>query len=557
VEEVNAGRISEALIDEKVLRLLRLALRVGALGGEPQPVEAEDGAMFAREAATEGMVLLENRDELPWDAQALRSVAVIGSNAEHVRTQGGGSATVVPERVDPPLECLTKALPHANVRYAVGALNQVGLAGFAAETITNPITGGPGARVVFRDASGTELYAEDRLATDYVWFGGDAPIGRSKTVEATFALTPTRDEEIELGCAVTGHARLWIDGELRVDQVIEPEGEDLGAALLSPGIVAVPFSLKAGVPVDVRFVVDLGVRDGALSGALAFTVGGRAAQAAPEELIAEAVRIAKSSEVAVVVVGTNAQVESEGFDRNSLALPGHQDALVDAVAAVNPRTVVIVNAGSPVLMPWRDKVAAVVVGWFGGQEFGHALVDVLSGQAEPGGRLPTTWPATEAEVPVLDVTPVDGVVSYDEGIHVGYRAWLRSGTLPAYWFGHGLGYTTFEVSDLVASGTVSADAPARVTAHVTNAGVRAGKCVVLVFAERPDSAVDRPARWYVGHAVVRLEPGETAQAEVAIAARDLAYWGDGGWVLEPGAYTLRAGSTAHDLPLTSTLVLEA
>ncbi len=557
VAEVRAGRISEALVDEKVRRLLRLAVRVGALGGAPVAVEGEDGAMFARDAATEGMVLLENRGELPWDVSALRSVAVIGSNAEHVRTQGGGSATVVPERVDSPLECLAKALPHADVRFAVGALNQVGLAGFSGETITNPRTGGPGARVAFLDASGVELFGEDRLATDLVWFGGDAPITRAKSVQAAFTLTPARDEAIEIGCAVTGHARLWIDGELRVDQVIEPEGEDLGAALLSPGVLAVPVSLRAGEPVDVRFAVELGTRHDALAGALAFTVGWRAGQSEPEGLIAEAVRIAQSSDVAVVVVGTNATVESEGFDRTSLALPGHQDALVEAVAAVNPRTVVIVNAGSPVLMPWHDKVSAVILGWFGGQEFGHALVDVLSGVAEPGGRLPTTWPAAEDDVPVLDVTPIDGVVSYDEGIHVGYRAWLRADATPAYWFGHGRGYTSFEVTDLKVSGSVTPGVASSVVARVANTGTRAGKHVVLVFAERPDSAVERPARWYVGHAVVRLGPGETAQIEVPIAARALAYWGDQGWALEPGSYTVRAGSTAHDLPLTAHLELEA
>ncbi|NTV38383.1 MAG: glycosyl hydrolase [Demequinaceae bacterium] len=557
VEEVRSGRIAEEIVDEKVRRILRLAVRVGALGGTPKAVEAEDRVAFARDAAAEGMVLLENRGELPWEMSALRSVAVIGSNAEHIRTQGGGSATVIPERVDPPLECLTKALPHATVTYAIGALNQVGLAGFPAETIGNPFTGGPGARVTFIGATGVELFSEDRLATDFVWFGGDVPIALAATVEASFTITPHRDEDIEIGCAVTGHARLWIDGELRIDEVIAPEGEDLGAALLSPGVAAVPVSLHAGQPVEIRFAVDLGVRNDALAGALAFTVGSRPVQSAHEELIAEAVRVAQLSDVAVVVVGTNSKVESEGFDRSSLALPGYQDALVEAVAAANPHTVVVVNAGSPVLMPWRDKVAAVLLGWFGGQEFGHALVDVLSGAAEPGGRLPTTWPASEESVPVLDVTPVDGVVTYDEGIHVGYRAWLRSGATPAYWFGHGEGYTTFALSDLDVSGPVAPGRPSSVVATVTNTGARAGKHVALVFAERPDSAVERPVRWYVGHAVARLEPGQTTQVEIPITARTLAYWGDDGWAFEPGTFILRAGSTADDLPLIAHLEMEA
>ena len=152
--------------------------------------------------------------------------------------------------------------------------------------------------------------------------------------------------------------------------------------------------------------------------------------------------------MALVVVGTNSIVESEGYDRGSLSLPGRQDDLVRAVVAANPRTVVLVNAGAPVLMPWRDEVAALLIGWFGGQEFGNAVADVLLGAAEPGGRLPTTWPADEADVPVLSTTPVDGVLEYTEGIHIGYRAWLKQDTAPAYWFGAGRGYAQIDLTSV-------------------------------------------------------------------------------------------------------------
>ena len=135
-----------------------------------------------------------------------------------------------------------------------------------------------------------------------------------------------------------------------------------------------------------------------------------------EELLAEPPRRGPASDVAVVVVGTTAEVESEGFDRTTLALPGRQDDLVRRVAAANPRTVVIVNAGSPVELPWADDVAAVLLAWFPGQEVGHALADVLLGAAEPGGRLPTTWPVVAADCPVLGTTPADGALAYDEGV---------------------------------------------------------------------------------------------------------------------------------------------
>ena len=260
---------------------------------------------------------------------------------------------------------------------------------------------------------------------------------------------------------------------------------------------------------------------------------------------------AAASDIAVVVVGTNSKVESEGYDRENLDLPGRQDDLVRAVAAANPRTIVIVNAGSPVALPWADDVAAIVLGYFGGQEFGTAMADILTGANEPGGRLPTTWPESLADVPVTDVTPTDGTLTYEEGIHIGYRAWLNAGTAPAFAFGHGLGYTSWSWDSAVAD-----DDGYAVAVTVTNAGDRAGKQVVQVYAERAASAVERPVRWLVGFAAVRAEAGETVTASIPIPARRLAYWDDA-WVVEPGVYTLRAGASVADLPLTVDWTVDA
>ena len=253
-------------------------------------------------------------------------------------------------------------------------------------------------------------------------------------------------------------------------------------------------------------------------------------------------------------MGTNSVVESEGYDRTSLALPGRQDDLVRAVAAANPRTVVLVNAGSPVLMPWRDQVAAVLVGYFGGQEFGHAVADVLLGAAEPGGRLPTTWPAAEADVPVMSTAPVNGALDYAEGIHIGYRAWLKQDAAPAYWFGSGQGYTDIAVTGVDAPASVTAGEARPVTVEVENRGTRDGKQVVQIYAERADSAVDRPVRWLVGFAPARVPAGERAQVRVSVPTRLLAYWQDG-WRYEPGAYQFRAGTSAVDLPLAAKVEL--
>ncbi|WP_150309202.1 beta-glucosidase family protein [Planctomonas psychrotolerans] len=556
VDAVRDGRIAEDVVDRKVRRILRLAARVGALGDTaPGPlVHVEDGIAFCRTAAAEGMVLLENTGALPWRANALTSVAVIGNNAEHVRTQGGGSATVLPERTVSPLAGLTAALPGVEVRYALGAVNQTGLAGIPRERMTNPVTGGPGARVRFLDAAGSEIFAEDRLATELVWFGGDAPIAESKQVEVSFSFLPARTERLDLGFAAAGYGQFFLDGELVIDELVEPEGNDLGAAFMAPPVRAVPRDLTEGAPVEVRFLYEQPSRDDALLNALALNVGTQPSTVDEDQLIAEAVEAARASDVALVVVGTNSRVESEGFDRTDLRLPGRQDDLVRAVAAANPNTVVLINAGSPVLLPWRNEVAAVLVGWFGGQEFGNAVADVLLGAAEPGGRLPTTWAAEEEDVPVFETTPTDGVLEYTEGIHIGYRAWLRAGTEPAYWFGHGLGYTDIALRDLEAPAELLEGDSATITVTATNTGDRAGKQVVLVFAERADSVVERPVRWLVGFASVRLAPGESGAVSVEVQSKLLAHWSER-WMYEPGEYTLRAGTTANDLPLSATLEL--
>ncbi|MFD3443863.1 glycoside hydrolase family 3 protein [Microbacteriaceae bacterium 4G12] len=558
VAAVRDGRIAEEVVDRKVRRILRLAARVGALGDAgPAPlVHVEDGVAFSRTAAAEGMVLLENRGELPWRADALTSVTVIGNNAEHARTQGGGSATVLPERTVSPLEGLAAALPGVRIDYALGAVNQTGLAGIPRERMTNPVTGGPGARVRFIDAAGAEIFAEDRLATELVWFGGDAPVAESKQVEVSFSFVPGRTERLDLGFAAAGHGRFYLDGELVIDELVEPEGDDLGAAFMAPPVRAVPVDLTEGTPVDVRFVYEQPARDDALLNALALNVGTQPSSVDEDQLIAEAVEAARNADVALVVVGTNSKVESEGFDRTDLRLPGRQDDLVRAVAAANPRTVVLINAGSPVLLPWRNDVAAVLVGWFGGQEFGNAVADVLLGVAEPGGRLPTTWAAEEEHAPVLDTTPTDGVLEYTEGIHIGYRAWLRSEESPAYWFGHGLGYTDIALTDLVVPSYLIEGDTTEVSVTATNRGDRPGKQVALVFAERAGSAIERPVRWLVGFAPIRLAPGETRTVSIDVNAKLLGHWADG-WKYELGDYTLSAGTTANDLPLTATLELQA
>lgn len=225
---------------------------------------------------------------------------------------------------------------------------------------------------------------------------------------------------------------------------------------------------------------------------------------------------------------------------------------------MNPRTVVVVNAGSPVLMPWADEVAAVLYAWFPGQEGGHALADVLHGRAEPGGRLPTTFPRTAEQAPILDTNPVDGVLDYPESIFIGYRAYDRHRLDPAFCFGHGLGYTTWEyVQAHTDTAALHPGQDARLTVTLRNTGERAGRETVQVYLGRHASRYERAPRALAGFAVVEAGPGEQVTAEITLPARAFAVYDEqrADWVWEHGSYLAEIGRSSRDLPLTAVLTV--
>jgi beta-glucosidase len=284
---------------------------------------------------------------------------------------------------------------------------------------------------------------------------------------------------------------------------------------------------------------------------IGFTLAHQDPQRDPDELIAEAAAAARAADTAVVVVATTERVESEGFDRTDLCLPGRQDDLVRAVAAANPNTVVVVNSGSPVELPWRDDVAAVLLSWFPGQEGGAALADVLTGAHEPGGRLPTTW-GSLTDAPVTRVVPENGELPYDEGVFIGYRAWEKHGRSPAYPFGHGLGYTdwTYESVEVeeTAEGTTA-------KVRLRNTGDRPGREVVQLYLAPGDPDPTRPARWLAGFASVEAAPGESAEATVELPRRAFEIWDEatGSWSYVKGSYEIQVGRSITDRRITATI----
>jgi beta-glucosidase len=553
VAAVRDGLVPAEAVDEQARRVLRLAARVGALAGAPESVPPArrpaiiDGAALARQIAARSVVLVANpAGLLPLDAGQLSSVAVIGPLAKEARVLGGGSATVFPAHVVPALEGLSAALPGSvKVSYAAGAdLRGDKLAPAAAPHWI-------GLRATFRDPGGRDLYATALATGAGRWLelpeGVDAE--ELATVEISGQVTAEVDGIHQLGIRGAGYFILTASGQQAFAGRVQSAAEDAAGAFLSPPEHRIAVELAAGSVTDVSLTYRFEPAPG--FAAVSLSLGYAAPLASPEELLAEAADAAAAADVAVVVVGTTEEVESEGFDRASLALPGRQDELVRRVVAVNPRTVVAVNAGSPVELPWADDVGAVLLTWFGGQEAGHALADVLLGISEPGGRLPTTWPARESDCPVLATTPSDGVLRYDEGVFIGYRAYERAGVTPRYAFGHGLGYTTWEYEHITADQRM-------VTVTVRNTGARAGREVVQVYVGVAGTATaGRPRRWLAGFAPVAAAPGEASTVTIGLPARTFQIWAggeaDGGWQTIPGEYLVEAARSRADVRLTATV----
>jgi beta-glucosidase len=269
--------------------------------------------------------------------------------------------------------------------------------------------------------------------------------------------------------------------------------------------------------------------------------------------IAEAARVAAAADRAVVFVGRSGEWDTEGWDLPHIRLPGRQDDLVAAVLKANPNTVVVLQTGGPVEMPWLTQAKAVLQAWYPGQEAGNSIADVLLGTAEPGGRLAQTFPARWQDNPTWsqdrEVYPgLNGHVRYDEGLFVGYRHYDRQAISPLFAFGHGLSYTSFEMGGLTVSGP---DAAGNVTLslRVTNTGARAGQTVVQAYVHPAKAPVDRPDRELKAFAKLSLAPGETTEVELDLSARAFAWFDVAAqaWQVTAGDYRISVGFSSADI----------
>ena len=539
------GKVEEAALREAALRVLRLIDRVGAFEDpEIAPERADDrpevGALIRR-AGAEGMVLLKNNGVLPLAPKAGSTIALIGPSARTAQIMGGGSAQINPHYRVAPWEALRAALPHdVSLTYELGADNRRLAALYQGEVEIEYFVG--------REFNGAPVHSAKSREGVFMFFGlerpGFPPNDFSARMHSRHVAEATG--EVEFGLVSSGPARLRIDGELVIDAWdFKPGNEYFNSACDEVRAVR---RLEAGRAYDI--VVEyatlptppgLGVT--VLRLGLSPVIG--------DAEIERAVAAAKSADAALMFVGLTGEWDGEGMDRPDIDLPHRQNELVERVAAVNSNTIVVLQSGSPVAMPWLGKVAAVLQGWYPGQEAGNAIADVLLGKVDPGGRLPQTFPARLEDDPTVINYPGErGHVRYGEGVYIGYRYYEKKKVTPLFPFGFGLSYTQFRIDALTLS-TESIGPGETVTAslEVTNVGARAGSTVVQVYVADEEASVSRPEKELAGFAKVRLAANETRRVDVVLDMRSLAFFDVAAkaWTAEAGRFVVLAGFSSADI----------
>ncbi len=580
LDAVNGGSVPVALVDRSVLRILRTMFAIGIFDNDytPTAIPVEEHGAVAREVQEDAITLLKNdASALPLDGDAIDSIAVVGADAT-IPSALGGSAYIQPTYEVSLLDALRERGQElgAQVRYAQGndpvnGANMIETRDMTAvpSSVLRPERGigdGLTARyypnATWSGAVGLTR-TERQVAYDVGFIGGQpafaslygsqvqptpaldglGPAGNGdQSVRYTGDLVPPSTGAYVLGATGWGDAKVYLDGNLIIDMTGEDGRRDVRSE---------PQQLTAGQEYDLRVEYTqtrplVGLQPGTF-----LLQWSTPADAVPPS-VAEAADAAAASDVAVVYVRT---YESEERDVVSLKLPQNADQLIRAVAAANPRTVVVVSTGAGVVMPWADAVPAVLQNYFGGQEEGHALAAILFGDEDPSGRLPVSYPSSEDALPVGVQNPWldDPDVEFTEGLNVGYRGYLAAGIAPQFAFGEGLSYTQFEMDRLRVGNVIRATGgqdtvDARV--RLRNVGDRDGTEVVQVYLG-PLPGVDSPLRKLAGFAKVELGAGDRQQVRIELDRRDFSYWDADAdqWVTPTGQVAVYIGHSSVDLEL--------
>ena len=553
---VSEGKVEEKLIDDKVRRILNIAnfsKRFENPTNKPeQSNNSEEHRKLLKKAAASGMVLLKNNDLLPLKSN-VKNLAIIGPNAKEAQIIGGGSASLKPHYQAHPLEAFQNKLgDHTNISYAKGCHTHK----FLPRVNEGFMDDKEGFLVEYFEGSNFDenLLVQEHLIGNKFWvFEGFAKDVIAKferpdiSVRFSCAYTPDISGQHEFEIFGIGKARLFIDGEELIDNWTET----------SPGEAFFSFSSdskRALVNLIEGTTYQLEIRYKFEGNFPAIYIGCQA----PDKvnLFDEALEVASAADQVILIVGTNSDWETEGNDRSDFNLPVNQNHLIEEVLRVNPNTLVVLNTGSPVKMPWADKAEAIMQTWFAGQEFGNALVDIITGEINPSGRLPTSFPKNIEDTPAFNSYPgKDLQMNYDEKLLVGYRWYDKKNIKTLFPFGHGLSYTNFEYSDLEvdvrATNMASCKFSVRNTGQV--AGIETAQCYVS-FKTIDDS---EPEKTLQGFSKIALNPNDESSIEINLNSRNFSSWNVAkrSWEVRAGSYEILIGSSAENILLQTTINL--
>ncbi len=551
VKAVEKGKVKEETVDDKVRRILRIADFTGRLDSpEEKPEKSndlEEDRILIRKTGSEGMVLLKNQNILPLDRSKIKKLAVIGPNALKGQYLGGGSASLNPHYVVHPYEGIkSNVSEETELKYAKGCHTYKYLPAIPSHLFKE----NDGFKVEFYDGQefegspietkilkGNKFWAMGGFGLDIV-AQSERP---SLSVRFSGEIQPEHSGEYDFEIFSIGPSRLSINGKNLIDNWTSQEPGDaffgMGSAPKRNKIKfqkGKTYSLEAEYKWEGRFpAVQIGMQ-------------------APDQfdLMDEATSLASESDAVILIVGTNSDWETEGNDRASLALPSNQDKLIEKICNANKNTVVVLNTGSPCEMPWSENAEAILQCWFPGQEFGNSLSDILFGEVNPSGKLPTTFPHKISDTPAYSTYPgKDLQMDYEEGLFIGYRWYDREKIKPLFPFGHGLSYTTFEYSNLRAIPPRGTSSVAAFEIDITNSGSLAGKEVVQGYISVSNSQIDRPNKELKKFDKVFLKPGETKKIQFELSERDLSFWSieTQTWQVEPAEYIFEVGASANDI----------
>lgn len=543
---VTSGQVPVSTLNTMVGDILTQMFRFGLFDRAPSgspgaTVTTPAHQAVARDIAEQGTVLLRNGGNILPFGPSDKSIAVIGADASAgALTAGGGSAGVTSSGTVTPLQGITsRAGSGVTVSYAEGPSPDGSLPVIPASAFTGPLSAQFYNNMTL---SGTPAATATEPNVDFN-FNGQSPLPGVNADQWSAAYAGTIDPPVTgtytFSLTSDDGSRLFVNGQ----QVIDNWRDQ--ASNTETGTV----TLTAGQPASIKVEY---YQDG---GSSLVSLGWEQPGQNP---LAQAVATARSADVAVVFASN---FESEGSDLASIGLPASENQLISAVAAANPDTVVVLNTGSAVTMPWLSQVKGVLEAWYPGQQDGNAIAAVLFGDVNPSGHLPVTFPKSLADVPAS--TPaqwpgVNGQVHYSEGVDVGYRWYDAKAIAPLFPFGYGLSYTRFAFSRIrVRPGRTTSRGQVTVSADITNTGHRAGADVAQLYVGDPASTGEPPEQ-LKGFARVFLQPGQTRRVTFRLpVSRAFAYWDSAasGWAVADGSYKLMIGDSSASLPLTASVAV--